>query len=257
VSLAFFKSDPRRPSVERVMRDFLSVDEINDGVRITTHCMYPSNGLVRVFVRGGYDTIMAADDGEAVGEALAAGLVIDNPDKLLRHLFRDQGVAISRGIIHSPQMPLDDAPLAVLQVANAAKEAAHWLYDHVRIKKSLDFRKLLADYLEKTFVDRLAHKRKIIGKSNKPHNFDNVVSFSSGDILIVDPVRNEPSSINARVVANLDVRSLENPRIHQRIIYDDEDDWSASNLNLLQVGATAVPFSRAKEVISRIASHQQ
>jgi hypothetical protein len=72
--------------------------------------------------------------------------------------------------------------------------------------------------------------------------------------LIIDPVSNDPSSINARVVANLDVKATGNPNIIQRIVYDDEDDWSAVDLNLLQVGATAVPFSRAGEVIERIAS---
>ncbi len=227
------------------MRDFVSVDQIDGGVRVTTHCMYPSNGLVRVAVRGGNDTVMAADDGEAVGEAIAAGLVLENPDKLLRHLFYDQGVGISKGIIHTPRMPLRDAAVAVVQVANAAKEAAHWLYGNVRVKRDRDFRNLLAEYLKLTFVERLTHKRRIVGRSNKPHKFDNVVEFASGDILIVDPVKNDASSINARVVANLDVRSLENPRIHQRIIYDEEDDWSSSNLNLLQVGATVIPFSHA------------
>ena len=253
MSLSFIVSGPPSPPIERAMRDFVSVETIDNGFRVTTHCMYPSNGLVRVVLRGGHETIMATDDGEAVGEALAAGLVLENPDNMLRYLFRNQGLSISSGIIYSPRMPLIDAPVAVVQVANAAKEAAHWLYQHVRVKRNLDFTKLLAEYLEATFVERLSHKRKIIGKSNKPHKFDNVVSFPSGDILIVDPVKNKSSSINARVVANLDVRSLDDPKIHQRIVYDDEDDWSAANLNLLQVGATVVPFSRARDVIQRIA----
>lgn len=72
--------------------------------------------------------------------------------------------------------------------------------------------------------------------------------------LIVDPVSNDASSINARVVANLDVKANEDPNIIQRIVYDDEDDWSPADLNLLQVGAIAVPFSRSGEVIERLAA---
>ena len=71
--------------------------------------------------------------------------------------------------------------------------------------------------------------------------------------LIIDAVTNEPSSINARVVANLDVAATKNPLLEQRIVYDDEDDWTPADLNLLNVGAIAVPFSRSSEVIERIA----
>jgi hypothetical protein len=255
MSLTYFNSYPPDRGLDKIIRNAVSIESIDGGFRVTTHCMYPSNGLVRVTVRSGVETIMATDEGGAVGEAMAAGLVLENPDNLLRHLFRDQGLRISNGIIYSPTVPIADVNIAIIQVANAAKEAAHWLYQHVRVKKSRDFAKLLSQYLELTFTERLSHKRTIVGKSNKAHKFDNVVSLQNDSMLIVDPVKKEASSINARVVANLDVRALENPNIYQRIVYDDEDNWSASDLNLLQVGATVVPFSRARDVISRIAGN--
>ena len=45
------------------------VTPTSDGVRVTTHCMYPSNGLVQVTVRGG-ESIVVSDEGGAVGEAV-------------------------------------------------------------------------------------------------------------------------------------------------------------------------------------------
>jgi len=81
-----------------------------------------------------------------------------------------------------------------------------------------------------------------------------VVSLPDGRRLIVDAVMNEASSINSRVVANLDIRAANDDTISQRIIYDDDEGWSAADLNLLQVGAPAVPFSRSREVIERVAS---
>jgi hypothetical protein len=72
--------------------------------------------------------------------------------------------------------------------------------------------------------------------------------------LIVDPAVHDISSINARVVANLDVRAVNDPLLEQRIIYDDEEHWTPADLNLLQVGATVVPFSRSSEVIRRLAA---
>ena len=111
---------------------------------------------------------------------------------------------------------------------------------------------MLADFLKKTFDERVT-QAKIIGKSNKPHKFPNVISFANGRRLIIDPVANDPASINARVVANMDVRSINDPLLDQRIVYDDQDKWLPSDLNLLQVGATVVPFSMAPEVIQRAA----
>ena len=93
----------------------------------------------------------------------------------------------------------------------------------------------------------------MIGASNKAHRFANVISFANGRKFIVDAVANEASSINSRVIANLDVKSVNDPTIEQRIVYDDEEPWSAADLNLLQVGATIIPFSRANDVIRRIA----
>ena len=88
----------------------------------------------------------------------------------------------------------------------------------------------------------------------KEHKFANVITFRSGARLIVDPVWNDASSINSRVVANLDVKAAKDPKIQQRIVYDDEEAWQPSDLNLLGMGATVVPFSRSYEVIERLAA---
>ena len=245
------------PDISTVLRSGL--DEIrrivptSGGVRVTTQCMYPSNGLVEVTVRGGAHTIVASDEGGALGEALSAG-VPKRKDSALAHLVRDQGLLIKDGVIFTPQMPLEVAPLAVLLVANASQEVARWLYDNTKIRRPRDFRALLSDFLNHRFREQVSHDTLIAGQSTKSHKFANVVSFAGGRRLIIDPVSNEPSSINARVVANLDVRAAGDPSIHQRIIYDDEEEWTTSDLNLLQVGATVVRFSRAREVIERLAA---
>jgi hypothetical protein len=229
-----------------------SISAVEDGVRVTTHCMYPSNGLVRVTVRGGATSLVASDDGEALGEALAAGIKIDDPDRLLRGFISQRGLLLRSGVISTPVTPLDGAAVAILHVANTAKEAAAWLYEHGGIKRSRDFRRLLSAFLTEKYREQVSERR-IIGASNKPHKFSNVISFANGKKLIVDAVANDPSSINSRVVANLDVRSTNDPTLEQRIVYDDHEKWLSADLKLLQVGATIVPFSRATEVIPRVA----
>jgi hypothetical protein len=240
--------------IERNLQGIASAVNVIDGVCVTTHCMYPSNGLVRVMVRGGAEKIVVSDEGGALGEALSAGIPIKDYNRTLSYLIKDQGLSIKDGIIFTSRIPISAAPVAILHVANASQEVARWLYDHMKIKRTRDFRVVLADFLKKTFDDRLMHNAIIVGHSNKPHRFSNVVNFANGKRLIVDPVAHEASSINARVVANLDVKANNDPLIEQRIVYDDEEDWTAADLNLLQVGASAIPFSRSEEVIERLAA---
>jgi len=139
------------------LSEIASARRVSDGVRVVTHCMYPSNGLVEVTVRGGARTIVASDDGGAVGEAMSAGVPFKPADRQLAHLVRDQGLHLKDGIIYSPQMPIEAAPLAVLLVANAARDVAQWLYEHAKIKRTRDFRLLVAEFLQRTFDDRVAH----------------------------------------------------------------------------------------------------
>jgi hypothetical protein len=239
--------------IEESLRSLFPIEEMPDGLRVTTACMYPSNGLVRVALRGGLESLVASDDGEALGEAAAAGIEIFEPDRLLGNFVRQRGLSLRNGVILTEAIPTSAVAVAVAHVANTAKEAASWLYDHGSVKRRRDFRELLASFLTDTFREQVAEAR-LFGASNKPHKFANVISFPNGRKLIVDAVANDPSSINARVVANLDVRANKNNLgIEQRIVYDDEEHWSAPNLSLLQVGATIVPFSKARDVIKRVA----
>lgn len=67
--------------------------------------------------------------------------------------------------------------------------------------------------------------------------------------LIVDRVMRDASSIAVRFAANWDIKALENPDIIQRIVYDDEERWAPSDLNLLRMAATIVLFRPARGLI--------
>lgn len=246
--------DPIEDAITFGLMEISTVARIDDGWRVTTQVMYPSNGLVQVVVRGGAQTIVASDEGGGVGEARSAGIPVYESDSALGRIVRDQGLSLKDGIIYTPPVPIEAAPLAILHVANASQEVARWLYDHTKIRRTRDFKAMLAAFLRTRFDKSVAHDAVIIGHSNKQHKFANVISFPSGRRLIVDPVVHEASSINARVVANLDVKAIQDPMIEQRIVYDDEEEWSPADLNLLQVGAHVIPFSRSSEVIERLAA---
>jgi len=174
---------------------------------------------------------------------------------ILARLITDQGLSIRDGVIFTARIPIEAVSGAIIHVANASQDIARWLYEHMKVKRTRDFKDVLAKFLKLSFDDRVSHNVIIVGHSNKPHKIANIVSLPNGRRLIVDPAVHDVSSINARVVANLDVRAVNNPLLEQRIIYDDEEDWTPADLNLLQVGATVVPFSRSSEVFARLAAN--
>lgn len=251
---SFFEPFPPvvRATVERSLAEVFATEETDGALRITTPCAYPSGGLVRVTLRGGAHQLMATDEGEALGEALAAGIVLPDPEKLVRPFVRGRGLIVRGGILMTDFFPPEESAVAVAHVANVAKDLADWLYNHGGVRRRHDFKKLLSAFLLNRFKDHVAETR-MLGASQKAHKFPAVISFANGRKFIVDPVIHDPASINARVVANLDVKARKDPRIEQRIVYDDAEPWTAADISLLQVGATVVPFSRSKEVIERVA----
>lgn len=223
----------------------MSVSLIEDEARVVTHCLYPSNGAVVLTVRGSGDTYVVSDDGRAVAEVRGFGLRVEAVDRHFKRLIRNQGLRVDGGAIYSPPVPASAVGAAVVLVANASKEAAHWCLDHFKFSSPRNFKRALAELLDRHFSQELKHELPIVGASNKPHKFEHVVVLPGERKLLIDPVLRDPSSINARVVANLDVKELKDPLITQRIVYDDHEEWSASDLQLLQMGAPLLPFSRA------------
>lgn len=238
--------------VSEALAEAFDVRAENDGVRVTTHCVYPSNGFVQVVVRGGKDTFFVSDEGGALQEIAAAGAEIQKPDKQVQHLVAPMGLMISGGVIRSPQCPAESISVAVALVANASKEVADWFFDHARIERQRNFRELVKKFLSAKF-ENVRHHEIIVGKSNKPHKFENLVLLPNGVRMIFDPVIYDPASINARVVANMDVRQAEYENLSQHIVYDDSDNWKVEDLNLLQVGAEVIPFSKATSALKALA----
>lgn len=225
-----------------------------DGVRVSTQCLYPSNGCVAVTVRGSGDRFVITDDGGALSEISSAGLAQRPTDRQVRSVVQQQGLKVQNGAIYSPPVPLDAVAMAILLVANAAKEVADWGLDHLRFSIPRSFRRDLTELLQRHFHDNMKDDQPIVGASNKPHKFGHVIYLQNEKRFLVDPVVNDASSINARVVANLDVKMMGDPLIEQMIIYDDRLKWTASDLKLLQVGAPIVPFSLASREVQRLAA---
>lgn len=241
-------------SLAKAVRETVYTVSAEDGLRAVTQCLFPSNSSVAVSVRGGGNAFIISDDGAALSEIASSGANERPSDRQIRSAIGKQGLKVEKGVIFSPPVAEAEVPFAVMLVANAAKTVADWGLEHMRFAAPRNFRKDLADLLHRHFHDNLKEDQPILGKSNKPHKFGHVIYLEQERRLLVDPVVNDSSSINARLVANLDVKMLNDPNIQQLIVFDDRLEWSASDLHLLSLGGPVVGFSRAEIEIERLAA---
>lgn len=121
------------------MEEIFATEETDGALRITTPCAYPSGGLVRVTLRGGARELLATDEGEALGEVMAAGIVLPDPEKLVRPFVRSRGLSFRGGILSTDFFPPEEAAINVAHVANVAKDLADWLYNHGGVRRRCPF----------------------------------------------------------------------------------------------------------------------
>ncbi|AIC11312.1 hypothetical protein XfCFBP8356_010470 [Xylella fastidiosa subsp. sandyi] len=226
--------------------------QYSDGMLITTHCIYPTGEFVRARIYGGEESFIVSDEGNALLQMKSAGGEIENPDKIIRKLARKLGIECSKGILRTVPVAWDDLPFAVASLANASQKIAEHLFAHIRINEKRDFKTLLRKFLESSFPKNVRPET-ILGSSNRRHQFDTIIITNSKRIII-DPVTRDASSMNARVVANIDVKRAEIPGLDQRITYDDQEDWTGPELKLLQLAAPLIPYSKLPEVLPRLTS---
>lgn len=222
--------------------------EMEDGdVVVNTHCMYPSNGSVQVYVSEVPTGFVVSDGGGAMRELVTAGAEFGkHQDEKCLHIAQAQGLKFDRGVVQAPTVPAGSLALAVIMVANVSKEIADQLFAAWKPKRERDFKRLVREML--THELRVNPTLGLLyGKSNKHHKFDNVFTFPSGKRAAVDAVVNDANSMNSRVLANLDVITSDTiERVSQAIIYDDSQPWKANDLSYLHISRVPIiPFSQA------------
>jgi hypothetical protein len=238
--------------LKELMSPLVVTSDVPDGVRITTHVLYPSNGAVSVVVRGGKNSYQISDEGEGVEAMLSAGISARLSDRAIKAQIRMTGLHVREGVILTPMVPLEAIPAAVMLVANASRKIADWGLSHLPFTSNRNFKSDLAQLLDTYFHDSLRNDEVVIGESNKAHKFGHAIYLGGEKKLLIDPVINDASSINARVVANMDVKMAHDPRISQMIVYDDSLRWKSADLKLLELGARTVAFSRARPILAQM-----
>ena len=241
------------------MKGWPSAFEQKGEILVPTHCLYPSNGSVTVSVCPSIgSTYLVTDGGGAYDDVGASGsrLAPFVAARMIKHLASSYGLTVDGNcLIRAERVKPDELMSAIVLVANASKDAAGDMLHRFRPRLRRNLKAELADLLEVQFPHNVLRKKVVVvGASNKPHRFDTAVRLSGDRQLVLDVVSREASSINAALVAHLDIKNANLVSIEQRIIYDDEEKWTAADLNLLKMGAIPVPFSKAASVLERLAA---
>jgi hypothetical protein len=189
----------------------------------------------------------------AIAEIAAHGLEISNPEPYLRPFYSPRGLRVSGAKIHTAPIPAEFLATAISLVATTASVAAFFAvrtFKH-RVRRDLrrELRELLEGRFSRTSVQEEIH---LTGLSGRSYRFEFVVNIGKNRNLVLDSIFPEATAINTRTVAHFDLAQAKNPLFVQRMVYDQTDDWAASDMALLQMAAELVPFTRFSQNLDSI-----
>lgn len=222
-------------------------------VVVPTYQVYPSNSCVQIYVEGGRDTFVVSDGGGALQNALILGRGLLHPRRHLKAAARDASLGVnSSGWLYARGVDAGALTSMISVVAEASKSAAFLCAKHFRPEAKTSSKMELDNNIETTFRKKLERKITLIGASNKPHNYDFGIKIDANRLIVIDAVSPEANSINSAIVSHLDLKNAHNPKVSQRLVYDDRVKWRSSDLSLLSVGATPIAYTRALNNLERL-----
>ncbi len=245
-------------TVREVLLPFADPVQLDGLVEVPTQCLYPSGKRVVVFVSGGGTGARVSDEAGALDELTTHNKIAnDVQTRVIIPACQKWGVYHEKGKLYATSKGKSDLRAAIVRVANASSFAAQIGFERIKEHAGRSFKKELHFVLSDFFgEERVKAEVKIAGKSNRSYRFDRMIELSNVEKLLIDPVSPDANSVNSRAVAHLDVRELGNPNIYQRIVYDDNENWNASDLSLLQMASTTVPLSKMREDLRSYELHK-
>jgi hypothetical protein len=237
---------------EHVSAAFAPIPEEN-GLLVPTSTLYPSNGNVVVYVTGGKRSCVVSDRGDALRNARAHGVDIPNVDIWLRHILKNSYLHSGNGAITSGKIKLGEVLAGIALVARAASDAVRYAIENYKRPEASVYDRTY-DVLQRRFgAPNIPRQTNIAGASNRNYHFDFAAPVGKR-MLLIDTALPNPSSVNAKAVAHMDIGAVkENPPLHA-IVYDKSAAWDASDINLLQSVAQLLPLATLHKELGRYES---
>jgi hypothetical protein len=221
-----------------------------DGVLVPTPILYPSNGHVVVHVSGGAHTCVVSDRGDALRTARSHSVEIPDVDHWLSITLRGSFLHHSHGQITSGEMKLDDVFAGISLVARAASDAVRYAIDHYKPLEDTIYERTYREMKGKFGTPNVSRETNIAGASNRNYRFDFAAPIGPR-LLVLDTVVPNANSVNAKAIAHIDVGNLKDTAPFHAIVYDNDADWDASDINLLQSAAQLLPIARLSKELGR------
>jgi transposase-like protein len=236
------------------LADWLSPVTDGAGLVLPIPSAFPSGAMLYLRISVEKNTIVVSDNGATVEELSRACDVSDSAIHQLSRLAKSFGlVSDSRGWLSTKPAPQSHLELQVTLVAEATKSILERLQKLIHAEAKQDYRPALLKDLQLQFGERLSQRVRMPGLE-RSHMFDAVVQLRKDRQLVLDFVQPDANSINAAVVAHLDLKSLQNKEIMQAIVYNSNDNWPSHDLAILQFGAPPVQASALAGFINGIAA---
>ncbi|MHC0054810.1 hypothetical protein [Actibacterium sp. D379-3] len=227
--------------VNSKLDQFATCERTEDGIKVATHCMYPSFDQVEVFVVGVGDGFIVHDGGGAGRIAWMHGIDAPAFNRSVAQIataFGCEFVKVRQQIRASAS---SEAWLwsAVVSVANASADASRAVI--YRARKTREY-----GLIQKTkaILDRAKWKpetkleAQYPGKSGKTHTFDLAVE-SNNKTALIDAVVSHPNSIAAKYLAFSDTETR--PGLYKYALY--ENDLTQEDKALISNVADLINFN--------------
>ncbi|MFN7389255.1 hypothetical protein [Brevundimonas sp.] len=221
----------------------------SSGLRVTTHCLYPSFDPVEVFVTPFGEGFIVNDGGGASASAWDHGR--EGMDRCLAKASARFGVLAKGGVIEARASSADWLKAAILGVANASAAAAEAALERTVVvaERAMADRifEALAHVVPKASIAREFEHR---GSSGKNWRYDFGVS-ANDNLLLVNAVAPHHASISAKYVAFADTPDDEED-VRKLAVYSKKLETADATL-ITQV-ATLVPVGSVERGVRRVLS---
>lgn len=225
-------------AIDQAMGKYEGCERTQEGLRVMTHCLYPSFDQVAVFVVKRGDDLVVHDGGGAARVSWLHGAEPNALKRILNTSAASFGCEVREQTILTIAVSEDWLWAAVASVANAASDAARASVGRVRqtTEESL-IRKTKAILDSARWGPETKLDAQYPGASGKIHTFDLLIQHEK-QVALMDAVVSHPNSIAAKYLAFSDTETR--PGLHKYALYDNE--LSAEDKTLLSNVADLIAF---------------
>lgn len=222
-------------------RDFTAVD---GGFRVLADTMMPSGMLIYVHMHLRNDTLMMHDGGAAFDELSLNGAECKSTAPVRRLLAETNFTLTPEGKILRDGFLPEQVGVGLALVADASQRAAQYMLANskVRVGQPLDVR--VRNTLRQRFPDGMQNYS--FRGAARQQTFDFGIE-QNGQVILVDAVSPDMSSVNAAIVKSLDAKQAAGSHARPILVYDETMGWSSEAMNLLAMAGERMSFARVAE----------